>query len=104
MKRFWLVFTFICLGILITFALWGASWEQRLHPETTSQWLSGFRYAAGPIGVALLLSDLLLPIPTTVVIAAMGASLGFAQGVFWGWLGLTCAGQSLLGLAGARWG
>lgn len=54
----------------------------------------------GALGAALLLSDVLLPVPSSVVGALLGARLGFEAGWLWGWAGL-CAGN-LLGYAGGR--
>jgi uncharacterized membrane protein YdjX (TVP38/TMEM64 family) len=39
-------------------------------------------------GSALLVLDIALPVPSSLVITAMGARLGFLPATLWGWLGL----------------
>lgn len=106
MKRFWIFFALLSLLILTIFGIWGARFEDLFDPEYTAELLNAASFAAGPLGVVLLASDIILPIPTTVVIGAMGAVLGTASGAFWGWVGLTLAGWTGYGLAklgGTAW-
>jgi len=104
-KLLWIFFT-LCALILLTFMLFGDTFEQFFSLQASRELLSGHRSWAGPIGAALLISDLLLPIPTTVIIGALGAVIGIGPAIFWGWLGLTLAGLLGYGLArlgGQRW-
>ena len=39
-------------------------------------------------GSGLLVLDTVLPVPSSLVVSAMGARLGFPSGTLWGWLGL----------------
>ncbi len=107
MKRLIWIFIGLCTLILITFAIFGDSFETWFSTDASIEMFEEHRHLAGPIGAGLLLSDLLLPIPTTVIIGAMGAVLGIAEGAAWGWLGLTLAGVAGYGLArlgGEKWG
>lgn len=102
MKTFWGLFTFFSVLILLIFGIWGNTFEGFFNQEATQELLENASVLAGPAGVVLLVSDILLPIPTTVIIGAMGAALGPVAGAAWGWLGLTLAGWTGYGLA--RWG
>jgi uncharacterized membrane protein YdjX (TVP38/TMEM64 family) len=54
----------------------------------------------GAVGAGLLALDVLLPIPSSIVAALLGARLGLGWGFACGWLGL-CAGHALGYFAGA---
>ncbi|MEX2605854.1 MAG: VTT domain-containing protein [Kiritimatiellia bacterium] len=102
MKKFLLLFFGLSLFILATFLLFGESFDFLFDPEKANAYFLEIRHLAGPAGAGFLISDLFLPVPTTVVIGAMGAVIGVTQAAIWGWLGLTLAG--LLGYGLARWG
>lgn len=48
----------------------------------------------GAVGAALLASDVLLPVPSSIVGTLLGARLGFGLGLLWAWGGL-CVGNLL---------
>lgn len=107
MKKFLLLFVLLSVGILIVFALWGDQFEMLFSGEKGREFFATANHWAGPLGAGLLISDLFLPVPTTVVIGSLGAVMGVAAAAFWGWLGLTLAGLLGYGLArigGKRWG
>lgn len=107
MKKFLLLFFLLSLVVLLIFAGWGGEFDQRLSAEKGREFFRNAEAWAGPLGTGLLISDLLLPVPTTVVIGAMGAVMGVAAATLWGWLGLSLAGLLGYGLArlgGKRWG
>ena len=62
------------------FALCGQWFQRLLSPENTAQWFSHMKPVAWIVAIALLVSDLLLPIPATGVMAALGAVYGVALG------------------------
>lgn len=101
MKKFIGLFLGLSALILLIFAVSGDALEVWFQAEQTQQLLEENRWLAGPIGAGLLMSDLLLPIPTTIIIGALGAVLGIAAGTFWGWVGLNLAAWFGYGLA--RW-
>jgi len=92
MKRFCILFFSLSFLILLVFGIWGDGFETFFNQQNTETLLGNASAAAGPLGAALLVSDIFLPIPTTVVIGAMGAVLGPVAGAIWGWVGLTAAG------------
>lgn len=101
MKRLTLIFLGLSGIILLIFAVSGDAVENFFDQEYTIELLEQNRWLAGPIGAGLLMSDLFLPIPTTLLIGAMGTVLGTGMGTFWGWLGLNLAAWMGYGLA--RW-
>ena len=90
-----LIFLFIGLVVLvlIPFFIWGDtlmtffSWEQSLD------WLNGYGNWAWAVAILLLIADLFLPIPATVIMAA----LGFIYGPWIGGL-ISAAGSFASGL------
>ncbi len=94
-----LLFLGLAALVLTTFALFGHTFETWFSWDASREWMQRHRSFAGPLGAGLLLADLLLPIPTTVVIAAMGAVLGVLPAFAWGWLGLSLAAFAGFGLA-----
>ncbi len=68
------------------------------------QWLSNAgsdAFLFGATGAALLVADVLLPIPSSIVGTLLAGRLGFITGFLWTWSGL-CAGH-LLGYAVGRY-
>ncbi len=92
----------VMLAVLFAagFALWGDRFESLLNQEANIRWFSQTKSYGWTIGFGLLVSDLLLPIPATGIIAALGTVYGVAVGTFIGVLGTTGAG--LIGYVLAR--
>ncbi len=80
---------------LAGFALWGEQFEGLFSQERCVQWFTRIRPVAWLAAMGLLLADLLLPVPATGIMAALGAIYGV-------WLGATigAAGSALAGLTG----
>jgi uncharacterized membrane protein YdjX (TVP38/TMEM64 family) len=101
MKRlFWLFFGLAVL-LLIPFFIWGDVFEARLSGKAAVEWLRQYGSWAWAAGVLLLLGDLLLPVPGTAVMSA----LGFIYGPVLGGV-LSATGSVLAGLLGygiCRW-
>jgi len=91
--------TWIFLALAVVFALpfflFGDRLEIILHQERLVAWLQSYRASAWLIGIALIVSDLVLPTPNTAVMAALGAIYGpFVGGL------LSVLGNVLSGLLG----
>lgn len=99
LKNFLLLFFGLSLFILATFLLFGEAFDFLFDPEKANAYFQEIRHLAGPVGAGFLISDLFLPVPTTVIIGAMGAVKGVGPAALWGWLGLTLAGMLGYGLA-----
>jgi uncharacterized membrane protein YdjX (TVP38/TMEM64 family) len=76
---FWrLAGLFLALAALfaVPFLLWGERFDILLDQHRLRGWFAGFRSTAWLVAIALLVSDLLLPIPNTIVMAALGVIYG----------------------------
>ena len=92
----------VLLGaILIPFFIWGGRFDAALSLEGARQWMEGFGIWAWAGGVLLLVSDIVLPVPSTVVMSAIGWVYGWLIG------GVVCAAGSMLSgivaYAACRW-
>jgi uncharacterized membrane protein YdjX (TVP38/TMEM64 family) len=95
-----LVLWFILLAGLVlgTWALWGGSWEQAFGFEASVKWLEVAGPWAWAAGILLLVGDLLLPVPGTVVISALGYVYGVLLGGLVAAVGLILAGMTGYGI------
>lgn len=89
MRLVW-IFLILALLVLIPFLIWGESWERHFTGDGAVDWLREYGAWAWAAGLLLLAADLVLPIPGTAVMAA----LGFVYGPVWG--GLIGASGSFL--------
>lgn len=92
-----LLFVFIGLAgiVLLSFFLFGANFTSTFTHDGSVAWLSRYGGWAWAAAVALLASDLLLPIPATIVMSA----LGYLYGTFGGGL-ISAAGSFVSGSIG----
>src|SRR5919112_3383783 len=100
MKRYLLVMGGVAAFFLVLFAaaeLLGV----RLLTDPTP-WLSGGGAAAACVGVGLLVADVLLPVPSSLVMVAHGALFGVTGGTLLSLLG--SVGAALFGFAIGRRG
>lgn len=109
MFRLFLLFLGLAVLVIIPFLLWGDGLEARFSELNTAQWLRSYGSWAWFAGFLLLLGDLILPIPATAVMTALGI-------VYGPWIGGTIAAFGslmsgalgyglcrLFGLDAARW-
>lgn len=73
-----LLFLFIALAavVLTTFFIWGDNFTEMFSQTGTINWLSRYGGWAWAVAVMLLMADLLLPLPATIIIAALGYIYG----------------------------
>ncbi len=97
-----LVLWFLALAVLIlgSWLIWGGGWEDRFNFEGSVRWLQSTGPWAWLAGILLLASDVVLPVPGTVVISALGYIYGTLLGGIVAAAGLTTAG--LLGYGAGR--
>ncbi len=88
-------FLVLSAAILLVWLLWGGAWEQRFTLEGTVAWMGEAGAWAWAAGMALLVADLLLPVPGTVVMSALGWLYGALAGGL-----IAAAGSMLAGLCG----
>lgn len=87
--------------IVLPFLLWGDALEGGLTGDGAVTWLRGHGAAAWIAAIGLLSSDILLPVPSSAVLAALGMLYGPAIGGAVGVAGMIAAG--LLGYGLSRW-
>ena len=86
-------------GAIIPWMIWGDALEATFTVEGSRAWMSG--HGAGVAGMGLLVADLLLPIPSTLVMSALGLIFGTWLGGFYAAAGTAAAGLLAYGLC--RW-
>ena len=77
---------------LIPFLIWGGRFDAALTREGSIAWMESFGSLGWLAGVGLLVSDLVIPIPSTVVMSALGYLYGAALGGLLGTLGSCLSG------------
>ena len=92
MRLIWLMVS-LCVFFLVGWWLFGAGLEQAWDGEVLVSRFEESREWAWLAGIGLLLADLLLPIPGTVVMSALGAVYGFWLGGLLAALGSMAAGM-----------
>lgn len=91
----------VLAGILVPFFLYGHAFDAASSVEGAVDWMTRYGRWAGLAGILLLVADLFLPIPSTVVMSALGLQFG----PLWGGM-LAGTGSVLSGLLGyglCRW-
>ncbi len=88
-------------GIIVPFLIWGAQFDAALSLDGTRKWMEGYGTWAWAAGIVLLIADIMLPVPSTVVMSALGWMYGW-------WIGglISVAGSMLSGTiayASCRW-
>lgn len=89
-RRLGILIGLLLAGIIVPFLFWGDFFERLLSIESTRALLEAHRSTAWLIGIGLLVSDLVLPIPGTVIMSALGWLYGPLLG------GLAASAGSLL--------
>jgi uncharacterized membrane protein YdjX (TVP38/TMEM64 family) len=89
------IFLLLALLVIVPFLLWGGAMEARFSLNGAVDWLRSLGGFAWIAGIGLLVLDLILPVPSTVVMSALGLIYGpVLGGVF------SAAGSFLAGLIG----
>jgi len=91
----------VLLGAIAPYLIWGEALEAAFSVEGARAWMAGYGAGAGLAGVGLLVADLLLPIPSTLVMSALGLAYGAWLGGLYAAVGTMLAGLVAYGLS--RW-
>jgi uncharacterized membrane protein YdjX (TVP38/TMEM64 family) len=86
---------------LAGFEVWGEDFERLFSQEACARWFASIRPWAWAVAIGLLVADLLLPVPATGVMAALGSVYGPVVGALVGATGSALAGMLGYGLARA---
>src|SRR5690606_36144134 len=70
------VFLVLALALALPFVIWGDTLAERLSVSGAAEWLREQGQWAWAFGCALLVGDLVLPLPSTAVRSALGAVYG----------------------------
>lgn len=91
-RRVWILVALVLAGVLLPWAIWGGRFEAALDSGGISRALGSDPLPAALAGVGLICLDVVLPIPATPVMSALGLVLG-------PWLGgaVSAAGSFLAG-------
>ena len=100
MRLLW-IFLGLAAAFLIPFLVWGNSLAAAFTQEGAVDWLEQFGAWAWAAGLLLLMGDLLLPIPGTAVMAALGLVYGPLGGGLIGGGGSFMSGSLAYGLCRA---
>ena len=79
--------------ILMIWVIWGGHWAEWSDARAVGAALQSYGTSAGLAGCVLLLLDLVLPVPGTVVMSALGFLYGTMLGALWGFVGSFLAGM-----------
>ncbi len=103
MKRYWTVVGAMIAFFLLLFLL--VEWLQIPLLTDPSKWLGRGGLLAALLGVGLLIADVLLPVPSSLVMIAHGALFGVALGTLLSLIGSVGAALTgfALGRRGGKW-
>ena len=95
MLRFIAVFVGLSVIFLIPFLIWGDLFDAALTREGSISWMESFGPLGWLAGIGLLVLDLVIPIPSTIIMSALGYLYGAVPGGL-----LATLGSCLSGLLG----
>ena len=95
-----LLWVFLALAALVLgiWLAWGGAWENQFTLAGSVEWLERAGSWAWAAGIGLLVGDLILPVPSTVVISALGFVYGSLLGGLVASVGLMSAGLAGYGV------
>lgn len=99
--RNWLVFGFLVMLIVIPFLIWGNWFTELFTSEEAIRKLEASGPWAWAVGIVLLIGDLFLPLPATIIMSALGYVYGPLWGGFIASLGSFLSGMLAYGLSRA---
>ena len=89
-RRVWLLIVLLLAAIIVPFMIWGDHFDATLSLDGARAWMQSYGRWAWLAGILLLCADIVLPIPSTVVMSALGLMYG------WWWGGVAAAFGSWL--------
>ena len=92
-SRLWLLILLLLASIIVPFMIWGEQFDAALSLEGAKGLMERYGAWAWLAGIVLLCADIVLPVPSTIVMSALGLMYGW-------WLGglIASAGSFLSGL------
>lgn len=86
-------FVILAALFLSSWLLWGGKWDEQFTLQGSITWLDSAGPWAWLAGILLLIGDLVLPVPGTIVISALGFIYGVVIGGLVAGTGLSAAGM-----------
>lgn len=99
--RNWLVFIILAISIIVPFIIWGEWFTNLFSGEGAMQVLKQYGNWAWLVGIGLLIGDLFLPLPATLIMSALGFLYGPLIGGILASLGSFLSGLLAYGLCRA---
>ena len=99
--RTWLAYLLIATLIIVPFLIWGDWFMAFFSEDKAITWLQNYGQWAWGVAILLLLADLFLPLPGTVIMSALGYLYGPLLGGVLASLGSIAAGLLAFGLCRA---
>lgn len=90
--RLFLIILAVALLVVLPFLFWGGAFEDAFRTEAAVEWFRGLGPWAWAAAIGLLSADLVLPVPATSVMAALGIIYGPLVGGCVGAVGSFLAG------------
>ncbi|MCB2180965.1 MAG: VTT domain-containing protein [Desulfobulbaceae bacterium] len=91
---------FLSLVFIVEFELFGHDFEALFNQQKCIDWFTQIKAYGWLCGIGLLVGDLVLPVPATGIMAALGNVYGILPGAFFGIIG--SAGAGFVGYGAAR--
>jgi uncharacterized membrane protein YdjX (TVP38/TMEM64 family) len=82
----------LLVATIVPFMIWGEALENAFSVQGARAWMVGYGAGAGVAGMGLLVADILLPIPSTLVMSALGLAYGPLVGGLYAAAGSALAG------------
>ena len=79
-KSLTIIIVLILAGIIVPFMIWGERFDAALSLEGSRSWMAQFGFWAWLAGIGLLIADIALPVPSTIVMSALGLTYGWFMG------------------------
>lgn len=87
MSRFWFVPLLLAIMVIVPFVFWGDRLSEMMAVDAANGRFGTAPFHAGLVGIILLSADLVLPIPTTSIIAGLGILFGPLVGTAYAFAG-----------------
>jgi uncharacterized membrane protein YdjX (TVP38/TMEM64 family) len=75
-RRIWFLVALVLVGVLVPWFIWGERLEVALDAKGLASLLGSDPWMAAAVGTGLICADILLPVPATPVMSALGLVLG----------------------------
>ena len=100
MKLFGIFFA-LAIVLMLPFLFWGDHFQARFSVGGAAEWIESFGVWGWAAAITLLVLDIVLPVPATAVMSALGFLYGAVVGGLIGGIGSTLSGLTAYGFSRA---